>query len=60
MTFGSLPETQVRSSEHLRLDTVLLNTERHAAVLHYIQKRNKTSQLGYDFISAAKTLSLTI
>ena len=34
----SLAETQVRSPEHLRLDTVLLYREGHAAALQYIQQ----------------------
>ena len=62
MTFGRLAETQVRSPEYLRLDTVLLNTEGHVAayVTLHTEKEKQPFQLGYDFISTTNTFSLTI
>ena len=42
MTFGSLAERQVRSPEHLRLDTVLLNTE-VMQLLYTVYRKGKTT-----------------
>ena len=43
MTFRNLAESQVTSPEHLRIDTVLLYTEGHAAALIYIQQEKTLS-----------------
>ena len=46
--FRSLAETQVKSPQHLKLDTSLLRHRTQTAVLQYVQKKKRHTQLGFD------------